>query len=578
MEKILRVDMGAEGGPKTTLVAPGEYAGLGGRALTSAIVSKEVPPLCHALGEENKLVIAPGLLSGTIAANSGRLSVGCKSPLTGGIKESNAGGMASQTLAKMGYAAIVIEGKPKTDDLYTIFVNKDGVKIESDNTLKGLGNYALIEKLKAKYGDKASYMSIGPAGEMKMAAASIACTDMECRPTRHAGRGGTGAVMGSKGVKAIILDDKGVSMRPPKDAEKFKEANKRWVDGLKKHPVTGEGLAAYGTNVLTNVLNEAGGYPTHNFMWGRFEGHTKISGETEAALETERGGNPTHGCHRGCIIRCSGIYNDKYGNYLTKQPEYETVWAHGGNCGIDDLDTIAMLDRLDDDYGVDTIEMGATIGVAMEAGLAKFGDGEAAIDFVHQVGKGTHLGRLLGSGAAATGKAFGVERVPVVKNQAMPAYDPRAVQGIGVTYATSPMGADHTAGYAVGSNILGIGGKTDALSPEGQVDLSRNLQIATAAVDSTGMCLFIAFAVLDQPETFQALIDMINAFYGLNLTGDDVAALGKSVLKNEREFNIKAGFTSAHDRLPRFFSRDALPPHNVKFKVTDAELDQVFNW
>ena len=269
---------------------------------------------------------------------------------------------------------------------------------------------------------------------------------------------------------------------------------------------------------------------------------------------------------------------DKDGKYLTKQPEYETVWAHGGNCGIDDLDTIAMLDRLDDDYGLDTIEMGATIGVAMEAGLAKFGDGEAAINLVNEVGKGTPLGRILGSGAAVTGKVFGVERVPTVKGQAMPAYDPRAVQGIGVTYATSTMGADHTAGYAVTANVLGVGGNVDPLTPEGQVELSRNLQIATAAVDSTGMCLFIAFAVLDQPETFQALIDLINAFYGLSLTADDVTELGKSVLKNERDFNTRAGFTSGQDRLPEYFIKEPIPPHNVTFKVSDQDLDQVFNF
>jgi aldehyde:ferredoxin oxidoreductase len=269
---------------------------------------------------------------------------------------------------------------------------------------------------------------------------------------------------------------------------------------------------------------------------------------------------------------------DKDGNYLTKQPEYETVWAHGGNCGIDDLDAIAMLDRLDDDYGVDTIEMGATIGVAMEAGLAQFGDAQAAIDLVHEVGRGTPLGRILGNGAAVTGKAFGVERVPVVKGQAMPAYDPRAVQGIGVTYATSTMGADHTAGYAIATNILKVGGYVDPLKPEGQIELSRNLQIATAAVDSTGMCLFIAFAVLDQPETFQALIDMLNAFYGLSLTADDVAELGKKVLKMERDFNTRAGFTAEHDRLPDYFMKEALPPHNITFQVKDEELDQMFNW
>jgi len=578
MDKILRIDMGAEGGPKATETPVGAYAGLGGRALTSAIVSKEVPPLCHALGADNKLVIAPGLLSGSVAAMSGRISVGCKSPLTGGIKEANAGGQASQVLARLGYAAIVLEGKPKDDTLYKVCINKEGVKIIPDNSLKMLGNYALVDKLKAEYGDKIACISIGPAGEMKMCAASVACTDMELRPTRHAGRGGVGAVMGAKGVKAIFLDDIGMTMRSPKDPEKFKDATKRWVDGLKKHPVTGEGLPAYGTNVLTNILNEAGSYPTKNFMWGRFEGCSNISGETQAALETQRGGSATHGCHRGCIIQCSGIYMNKDGQYLTKQPEYETVWAHGGNCGISDLDAIAMLDRLDDDYGVDTIEMGATIAVAMEAGVAKFGDAEAAINLVHEVGKGTPLGRILGNGAAVTGKAFGVERVPVVKGQAMPAYDPRGVQGIGVTYATSTMGADHTAGYAVAANIMKVGGYVDPHVAEGQVELSRNLQIATAAVDSTGMCLFVAFAVLDQPETFQALLDMLNAFYGLNLTGDDVSELGKSVLKSERDFNMRAGLTSAQDRLPEFFKKELLPPHNVTFKVKDADLDTLFNW
>lgn len=578
MDKILRIDVGAGDNPQVSETPLGEYAGSGGRALTSAIVSKEVPPLCHPLGADNKLVIAPGMLSGTTAAMSGRLSIGCKSPLTGGIKEANAGGQAAQVMARLGYAAIVLEGKPNNDNLYKVFIDKDGVKITADNSLKMLSNYDLIEKMKAQHGEKVACISIGPAGEMKMCAATIACTDMEQRPTRHAGRGGVGAVMGAKGIKVIVLDDSGMKMRSPQDPEKFKAANKVWIDGLKKHPVTGEGLPAYGTNVLSNIINEAGGFPTRNFSRGRFEGISKICGETEAEIETARGGKATHGCHTGCVIQCSGTWNDKDGNYLTKQPEYETIWAHGAHCEIDDLDAIAQLDRLDDEIGIDTIEMGVTIGVAMEAGLAEFGDAQAAIRLVKEVGEGTPLGRILGNGAAMTGRAFGVERVPVVKNQALPAYDPRAVQGIGVTYATSPMGADHTAGYAVTANVLQIGGSVDPLSPEGQIELSRNLQIVTAAVDSTGMCLFIAFAALDQPETFQALIDMLNAFHGLELTEDDVAALGQSVLTNERDFNKEAGFTAQHDRLPAFFSQEPLPPHNVTFAVKDEDLDTVFNW
>jgi aldehyde:ferredoxin oxidoreductase len=580
MDKILRINMSAPGGPVATTEAIGAYAGLGGRAMTSTVVAREVPPTCHPLGADNKLVIAPGLLSGSAAAMSGRLSVGCKSPLTGGIKEANSGGQAAQVMGRLGYAAIVLEGKPADDDLYKVFINKDGAKLESAAELKGLGNYATVEKLASAYGKKVACITIGQAGEMKMSAASVAVSDMEQRPTRHAGRGGVGAVMGAKGIKAIILDDAGMKMRSPADPEEFKAANKAFTEGLRKHPVTGEGLPAFGTNVLTNVLNEAGGYPTRNFQTGRFEGSAKISGETQAALENERGGEgaATHGCHRGCVIRCSGTFYDKNGNFLSKQPEYETVWAHGGNCGIDDLDVIARLDRMDDDFGLDTIEMGATIAVAMEAGLAKFGDGEGAIKLLQEVGDGTPLGRILGSGAAVTGQVFSVERVPVVKRQAMPAYDPRAVQGIGVTYATTTMGADHTAGYAVATNILGVGGSVDPLKPEGQIELSRNLQIATAAIDATGMCLFIAFAILDQPETFNALVDLIAAFTGQPLTADGVTALGKSILKNEREFNLAAGFTAKDDRLPDYFKNERLAPHDVTFAVTDEELDTVYNW
>ncbi len=580
MDKILRINMSAPGGPAVTTDSLGDYAGLGGRAMTSAVVAKEVPPTCHPLGEANKLVIAPGLLSGSAAAISGRLSVGCKSPLTGGIKEANSGGQGAQVLARLGYAAIILEGKPSDDAFYKVFINKDGVTIEPAGGLKGLGNYATVEKLSAQYGEKVACITIGQAGEMKMSAASVAITDMEQRPTRHAGRGGVGAVMGAKGVKAIILDDAGCKMRTPADPEKFKAANKAFAEGLRKHPVTGEGLPTYGTNVLTNVVNEAGGYPTFNFRKGQFDGASNISGETQAQLENLRGGegSATHGCHRGCVIRCSGTFYDKDGHYLTKQPEYETVWAHGGNCGIDDLEIVAQLDRMDDDFGLDTIEMGATIGVAMEAGLIPFGDREGAVKLLKEVGEGTPLGRILGNGAAVTGQVFGVEHVPVVKRQAMPAYDPRAVQGIGVTYATTTMGADHTAGYAVATNLLGVGGSVDALKPEGQVELSRNLQIATAAIDATGMCLFIAFAILDQPETFNALLDLIGAFTGTPLSADDVTALGKNILKNEREFNLAAGFTAKDDRLPDYFKKEPLAPHNVTFGVTDEELDTVFNW
>ncbi len=578
MDKLIRIDVGAAGGAKAAVTALGDYDGMGGRGMTSMIVSTEVPADCHPLGPENKLVIAPGLLSGSAASTSGRMSFGCKSPLTGGIKESNSGGQAAQVLARLGYAAIVIEGEAPKDALLKVFINADGVRISDASDFKGLKNYDLAEKIKAEHGAKVAMISIGPAGEMKMGAASIAVTDREFRPSRHAGRGGVGAVMGAKGVKVIVIDDAGKKMRKPLNPEKFKAANKTFNEGLRKHAVTGEGLPAYGTNVLTNVINEAGAYPTYNFKDGQYKDAGKISGETFAEIETQRGGNPTHGCHVGCAIRCSGIYVDKDGNYITKQPEYETVWAHGGNCGICEPDDIARLDFLDDNIGLDTIEMGVTIGVAMEAGLCDFGDAQGAIKMLEEVGQGTPLGRILGNGAAVTARAFGLERAPVVKGQAMPAYDPRSVKGIGVTYATTPMGADHTAGYAIATNILKVGGDVDPLSTEGQIELSRNLQIATAALDATGYCLFIAFAILDQEDTFNAMVDTINGMYDLSLTADDVVALGKKILSMERDFNKRAGFTQEHDRLPRFMRREALPPHNVVFDIADEQLDTVFNW
>ena len=420
MDKILRIDMSPAGGPKASTEPVGKYAGLGGRGMTSMIVADEVDPLCHPLSAANKLVFAPGLLAGTAASTSGRLSVGCKSPLTGGIKEANAGGQAGMALGRLGYAAAIIEGQPAGDDLWKILINKDGVSFSVDNSCRGLGNYDTVDKLSKIHGDKCAYMTIGQAGELKLGAASIACTDRELHPTRHMGRGGVGAVMGAKKIKAIVVDETGAPPVQAKDPAAFKTAAKSFVEGLKRHAVTGQALPAYGTNVLTNVLNEAGGYPTFNFQQGQFAGASKISGESQAQLETDRGGLATHGCQRGCTIQCSGIFHGKDGKYVTKQPEYETVWSHGGNCGIDDLDVIAKLDRMDDDFGLDTIESGVTIGVAMEGGVIPFGDGQAAINLLAEVGKGTPLGRIIGNGAGFAGKAFGVERVPVVKNQALP--------------------------------------------------------------------------------------------------------------------------------------------------------------
>ena len=576
MDKIFRVNMTTL--TTTVEAVPEAWLGLGGRALTSTIVATEVDPECHPLGQFNKLVFAPGLLSGTAAAQSGRMSCGAKSPLTGGIKESNAGGTTAQQFARMGIKAMIIEGLPQEDKFYSLHITKDGVTIAEESELLGAGNFAVIDAMVEKYDKKIGVMTIGIAGELKMASANISVKDPDGKIRSH-GRGGMGAVMGSKKIKYMTVDSDGGGAVPIADPDKFKKAARIFAKAMLDHPVSGEGLPTYGTNILVNILNEAGGLPTKNFRYGQFEPHDKISGETMHDTIVERGGHPKHGCHKGCIIQCSQVYVDKQGQYVTSGFEYETIWGMGANCCVDNLDEIAEADNIMDDIGIDSIEGVVMFGVAMEAGILPFGDGKGILRMLREeIGKGTPLGRILGGGAGCVGRTYGVTRVPVVKNQAIPAYDPRSVKGIGVTYATSTMGADHTSGYTIATNILNVGGFVDPLKKDGQVELSRNLQIATAAIDSTGMCIFIAFPALDIPECLPALIDMINARFGCELTGDDVTELGKRVLKIEHQFNLDAGMTNKDDRLPEFFKTDPVPPHNAIWDFSDDEIDAFWNF
>ena len=554
------------------------YQGLGGRALSSRIIDTEVDPNSHPLGNGNKLVFVTGLLSGTGAPNAGRMSLGAKSPLTGTIKESNVGGTMGHKLGRLGVRGIIVEGLPKKEASYVLRISKDGLLIEEMQELKGLNIYDTVAALQGKFGPKVGIGCIGIAGEQRMAAACVGFTDMEGAPTRQAGRGGLGAVMGSKGIKAIVADDSGTQNVTFVNEAAFRAGSKKLANALLTHPVTSQALPAYGTDVLVNILSEAGGLPTRNFSSGRFEGANNIGGETMAATIKERGGKTGHGCSPGCVIRCSQIYNDKKGNTLTGGFEYESCWSFGAHLGVDNLDDIALMNRLCDDYGVDTIDVGVALGVAMESGYIKFGDSQAAINLIHEIGKASPIGRIIGAGADITGKIFGVRRVPTVKGQAIPAYDPRAVKGVGVTYATTTMGADHTAGYSVTANILGVGGKVDPLKPEGQVDLSRNLQIATAFIDSTGLCLFVAFAILDIPEGLEGIVEMCNARFGWDKTVNDYIEMGKQVLRDERAFNKSAGIGDGADNLPEFFRKETLPPHNVVFDVTKEELDTVYNF
>jgi aldehyde:ferredoxin oxidoreductase len=582
-KKILRINMSELKAAYEDV--PAEWARWAGRGLTSSILFDEVDPTCHPLGPHNKLVIAPGWVTGTPAApSSGRTSFGGKSPLTGGIKESNAGGLSGQQIAKLGLAAIIVEGQPEKGKWYTVVVTKDGVKFEDASPLVGKGMYEVDELLWEKYPDTA-VIGIGPAGEMKLSNAGISINDMENNPGRYAGRGGLGAVMGARGVKAIVVDGKGGPGVEIADQDLFKKGRRALTESIQEHALTKKdgGLNAYGTAVLINVLNEAGGLPTRNFSAGQFEGAARISGERIAEVIDERcreGGSGTtdHGCHPGCIIKCSSIYPDEDGAEFVSCLEYETVWSLGANCGIDDLDYIAKMTRECNDVGLDTIEAGNTLAVAMDGGVIPFGDAKAALDLLSEVGRATPMGRIIGQGVEATAKAFGVTRVPTVKGQSMPAYEPRAVKGIGVTYATTPMGADHTAGYTIAPEIAGVSGKLDPLSDEGKAELSLTFQAATAFIDSSGYCLFIAFPILDIAKGWAGMAETVAGVTGRPITGDDVIPLGKEILKKERLFNERAGFTSEDDRPPEFMRYEKVPPHNVAWTITDEQLDSVYAW
>ena len=560
---IIRVNTGD--GIVSTEAVPEKYLMLGGRGLISRILFDEVDPTCDPLGEENKLVIAPGLLGGTKVSTSGRISIGAKSPLTGGIKEANSGGVVGKQLSRLGIKAIVIEGRPENAK-YVLKVKRNEIALLSADDLVGMGNYATVDFLRKVHGSKVAFITIGPAGEMQLGASAIAISDMEGMPNRFAGRGGLGAVMGSKGIKAVVIDDGGDSDASVElsDKEGFNEIAKVWNRELAGKKV----LAEQGTAFLVKVIVGQEALPTRNFRSGDFEGWSKIDAESMVELIKSRGGKVGHACQPGCVMRCSNIFNDAEGRPLVTL-EYETIALMGSNLGIDSLDVIAILNRKCNDYGLDTMEIGCAIGVAMEGGLAEFGDSAAAERMVDEIGKGTVLGRLLGNGTTLTGKILGVNRVPAVKGQSLAGYDPRALKGTGVTYATSPMGADHTAGGL----MMGREGVVTNL-PDGQRKASQNVQTYAAVLDTMGLCLFCG-ATLPAMEVIARLLAKAT---GREIQVSNILEIGRNVLRCEREFNRIAGFTKKDDRLPRFFKTEKLPQRLLVFDVKEDDLDQVFDF
>jgi len=545
----------------------------GGRSFIAHHLLAEVDPACDALGRRNHLLLASGLLADTGLTTAGRLSVGGKSPLTGGVKEANVGGAAGRHMARLGLKAVVLEEAPDDLSPRILRVTAAGAGLLEAPELRGLETTPTLNALRRRFGPRIGALCIGPAGEMRLMAAVGATTDHTGAQLRVAGRGGLGAVMGSKGIKAVVFDDAGAGPARAADPKALAAAAREAAAILRADPKT-ENRHNFGTPAVLALCNSLGILPTRNFRQGSFEHAEAISGEMVAELIDRRGegsgGQARRGlpCVQGCLIACSNVFAGRDGRPAVASLQYENIGLLGSNCGIGELEAIAELNHLANQVGIDTIEAGAAIGVAMEAGLLAFGDAAGARDLLAQVGRGTPLGRILGSGVVTTGRVLGVRRVPAVKGQAMPAYDPRSLKGIGVTYAMSPMGADHTAG-----NALETARSHDPLAREGQVAVSLRLQIRGAILDSLGVCLFIRPVFVKDPQLAARLL---NARHGWSWSYLEVRAMGLECLGAEAEFNRRAGVGEQQCDVPEFMRAEPLPPHHSVYDVDREEMRKIW--
>jgi aldehyde:ferredoxin oxidoreductase len=555
-DQLIRVDM--TNLTATTEPFPDEWKLLGGRGLSAKILLGECDPSCDPLGPDNVLVMAPGVMSGSAAPTSGRISIGGKSPLTGGIKEANAGGNPGQDLMKLGYRAVIVKGQPADGDKrYGLDVTAEGVSVKETPDVKGMWNYALIEHLGKSYADTASFISIGPAGEQRLSGSSVACTDtdQERRPARHAARGGLGAVMGSKGLKYVAVDAGKAKLRQPADRKEFAGWNKTQT----KAYLEGPQMFKTGTSTVVPVANMLNTFPYKNRIEGQSPDAQTLDGNRIIESFEERGGG-MHNCMTGCIVSCSNIVHDKDGNYKTSALEFETLTLLGANCAIQSWEDVADLDRLCDEVGLDTVETGAAIAILMDSGGMEWGDAEGAKDLLRQIAEGTELGKAIGNGADAIGKKTGHHRIPTVKGQAIPAWDPRPLKATGITYAMGPMGADHTAGLIV----------NPGLPAEEFARASQEIQLINAVTDSSGFCQFYG-PTLDETREFYKLL------YGDEVSREQIADMGWQCLQDEWEFNRGAGFTEKDDVMPTCMLEDPIGPAKAVFDVPADVIASAYN-
>lgn len=545
----------------------GEQLVKSGRYLIAKTLFEEGVATTDPLGPDNPLIFSAGPFAGTNFSNANRTSVGCKSPLTGGIKEANGGGTFGYGLGRLEVCGLTLRGQ--SDSWVVLHMKTDG-SIAFDDAAPYLGkkNFEAAEMLKEKYGKKIAIGMIGAVGEYEGLLAGISFTDNDGRPSRLAARGGVGAVMGSKKVKAIVIE---LAKMPELHERKKTMGNVReYAKKLQDNPVITGFFQEVGTMGMADYTNTIGGIPVNNFTAGTQEtedGVFKMGGNFITELNNARGGQQTHACMPGCIIQCSNVYADEDGNEITSPVEYETLALLGTNCGLEHPDDLARMNQHCNELGIDTIETGAMIAVLMDSGMAKFGDAAFMDKVFDEMLNGTEDGKVWAQGTARVGKHYGVARVPVIKGQAISAYDPRVIEVTGISMMTTAQGADHTAG-----NVPRF--KSKEKDVDELMDKSLEAQIACAATDSLGLCIF-GRAVTNPNVDFFA--ESINDAVGTELKPTFFYAMGIETLEFEKKFNDAAGFTDADDDLPEFFYKEPINASDDLARFYGKDVHDIFD-
>jgi aldehyde:ferredoxin oxidoreductase len=567
---VLRVDLDTGTVEKEALNKEWAHDYLGARGLGTRYFAAEVSPKVDPLGSDNKLIFATGAGTGHLGTSTGRFEVVTKGPLTGTIAASNSGGLFGPELKFAGYDGVIFQGVSKKP-VY-LYINDDAVELRDASHVWGKLTGETTDILVTETDHSAKVAVIGPAGEHQ---SKIACIIND--KDRATGRSGVGAVMGSKKLKALVV--RGTGSVKPADPEGIRDSALRIRKQLADHPVTGEGLPTLGTPILVNVINQTGAYPTRNFRESVFEDAEPTSGEymREHRLVKNKS------CF-GCTIACGRVTRVPDGPYKAygEGPEYETLWAYGAQCGVGDIDPIIKANYLCNEYGLDTISAGSTIGCAMdlyESGYLpkkdaegidlRFGNGEAIVTLTEKMGKAEGIGKDLAEGSYRFAEKYGHPELSMsVKKQEMPAYDPRGVQGMALEYATSNRGGCHVRGYLISPEVLGVPEKLDPQQNEGKDMWLKIFQDLTASVDSAGICLFTTFGLGGKE-----VAEQLKAITGENYTEEEIMKIGDRIYNLERMFNMKAGLSSDDDTLPPRLLNDAIPEGPMKGNV--ARLDKM---